>query len=137
ALPFWLSLGTVPMACLGMAFGGIWVLALPLYCWTLFSILDAVTGRNEDNPDTDTPEDALYLYRLLTMIWFPVQFSVLCLMLWFVPQVGHLNMAEKVFLFIGMGVMSSTIGINYSHELMHQKPKVERWLGDLLLATVL
>src|SRR5690606_32585443 len=83
ALPFWLSLGTVPMAFLGMGFGGLWVLALPLYCWTLFSILDAVTGRNEDNPDTDTPEDELYLYRLLTMIWFPIQFSVLCFMLWF------------------------------------------------------
>jgi alkane 1-monooxygenase len=36
-----------------------------------------------------------------------------------------------------MGVMSGTIGINYSHELMHQKNRLERWLGDLLLATVL
>ena len=137
ALPFWLSLGTVPMAFLGMGLGGIWVLALPLYCWALFSVLDAVTGRNEENPDTATPEDQLYLYRLLTMIWFPVQFLVLCFMLWFVPQAGHLNGVEKVFLFIGMGVMSGTIGINYSHELMHQKPKAERWLGDLLLASVL
>ena len=33
--------------------------------------------------------------------------------------------------------MSGTIGINYSHELMHQKSKLERWLADLLLATVL
>lgn len=137
ALPFWLSLGTVPMAFLGMALGGVWVLALPLYCWALFSVLDAVTGQNEENPDTTTPEDQLYLYRLLTMIWFPVQFLVLCVMLWLVPQAGHLNGVEKVFLFIGMGVMSGTIGINYSHELMHQKPKIERWLGDLLLASVL
>ena len=37
----------------------------------------------------------------------------------------------------GVGVMSGVIGIVYSHELMHQKPKLERWLGDLLLASVL
>ena len=137
ALPFWLSLGTVPMAFLGMGLGGIWVLALPLYCWALFSILDALTGLNTDNADPDTPEEDLHLYRLLTMIWFPVQFLTLCFMLWFVPQAGHLNILEKVLLFTGMGVMSGTIGINYSHELMHQKSKLERWLGDLLLATVL
>jgi alkane 1-monooxygenase len=137
ALPFWLSLGTVPIAFVGMGLGGLWVLALPLYCWTLFSILDAVTGLNSENADPDTPEDDLQLYRLLTLIWFPVQLFTLCFMLWFVPQAGHLNLAEKIGLFIGMGVMSGTIGINYSHELMHQKPKLERWLADLLLASVL
>jgi len=33
--------------------------------------------------------------------------------------------------------MSGGIGINYAHELMHQSSKLERWLGDLLLASVL
>ena len=36
-----------------------------------------------------------------------------------------------------MGVMSGTIGINYSHEMMHQKTAVERGMADLLLAMVL
>src|SRR5690606_31534379 len=91
ALPFWLSLGTVPMTFLAMSFGGLWVLALPLYCWALFSVLDAVTGLNNENPDTNTPEEDLFLYRLLTMIWFPIQLATLCFMLWYVPQAGHLN----------------------------------------------
>ena len=137
ALPFWLSMGTVPVAFIGMGLGGVFVLLMPLYSWGLFSVLDAITGRNEDNADLQTPEDELYLYKLLTTIWFPVQFAVLCFMLWFVPQAAHLNIVEKVALFFGMGVMSGTIGINYSHELMHQKSKLERWLADLLLATVL
>ena len=137
ALPFWLSMGTVPVAFISMGLGGVFVLLMPLYSWGLFSVLDAITGRNEDNADLQTPEDELYLYKLLTTIWFPVQFAVLCFMLWFVPQAAHLNIVEKVALFFGMGVMSGTIGINYSHELMHQKSKLERWLADLLLATVL
>lgn len=137
ALPFWLSLGTVPVAFLSMGLGGIFVLLLPLYSWGLFTLLDALTGLNEDNADPDTSDEDLLLYTLLTQIWFPIQFVVLCIMLWFVPQAGHLNLAEKIGLFFGMGVMSGTIGINYSHELMHQRSRLERWLGDLLLATVL
>lgn len=34
-------------------------------------------------------------------------------------------------------MISGTIGINYAHELMHQKPKIERWMADILLASVL
>ena len=56
---------------------------------------------------------------------------------WYVPQASHLGVGEKIVLFFGMGVVSGTIGINYSHELMHQKSALEPWLGDLLLATVL
>ena len=38
---------------------------------------------------------------------------------------------------IGVGVITGTVGINYSHELLHQKNKTERTLGDLLLAMVM
>ncbi len=136
ALPFWLSLGTVPAALAGMAWGGPWVLLLPLYCWGLFSALDALLGLNLDNADPATPDEDLPLYRLLTLLWFPVQFTLLCLFLWYVPRssFGPWEMAGMTF---GMGVMTGTIGINYSHELMHQKPRLERWLADLMLATVL
>ncbi|MBE2277329.1 MAG: alkane 1-monooxygenase [Rhodobacteraceae bacterium] len=136
ALPFWLSLGTVPAALAGMAWGGPWVLLLPAYCWGLFSILDAVLGLNTDNADLSAGEADLSLYRLLTMIWFPLQFALLCLFLWYLPRSG-LGPWEKIGMTFGMGVMTGTIGINYSHELMHQKSRAERWLADLLLATVL
>ncbi len=35
-----------------------------------------------------------------------------------------------------MGIVAGTVGINYSHELMHQKSTWERWSADLLLASV-
>jgi alkane 1-monooxygenase len=58
-------------------------------------------------------------------------------MIWYATRAGHLGTFEKIGLFFGVGVASGTIGITYGHELMHQKPRVERWLADLLLATVL
>jgi len=137
ALPFWLSLLMIPLALTGATVGGWTVLLLPLYGWGLFSILDALAGLNLNNIDPETHEDDLVWYQLITLVWFPIQFTLLMGMIWYVPQAAHLGMAEKIGLFIGMGVISGTVGINYSHELMHQKSRLERWLGDLLLASVL
>ena len=136
-LPFWLSLATIPLAVLGAWAGGWTVLLLPLFSWALFSLLDALTGLNPDNADPATPDAQLKLYRLITLIWFPLQATLLFGLIWYVPQADHLGPAEKIGLFFGMGVIAGTIGINYSHELMHQKSRLERWLGDLLLASVL
>ena len=137
ALPFWLSLGTLPLALYGMAKGGWAVFLMPLYTWGLYALLDALLGLNLDDADLETPEDDLFWYKAITMMWFPLQFTILLVMLWYVPQAHHLNIFEKLMLFFGMGVMSGTIGIVYAHELMHQSDPLERWLADLLLASVL
>jgi len=137
ALPFWLSLGTVPLALIGIGWGGLWVLLLPLYSWGMFTLLDALTGLNPDNADPATPDRDLMLYRLVTLVWPPLQLAVLVAMLWLLPRSNHLGGWEKFGLMFGMGIMSGTVGINYAHELMHQKSRLERWLGDLLLASVL
>ena len=136
-LPFWLSLCLPPLAVVGMAFGGWTIALLPLSTWTLFIVLDALAGLNKANPDPQTPDADLSWYRAITLVWFPVQFALLVAMLWYVPRAAHLDTGERIALFFGMGVASGTIGITYSHELMHQKSRVERWLADLLLASVL
>ncbi len=137
ALPFWVSLALVPLAAIGAAYGG-WTTALmPIMAWWLFVLLDALCGTDDINRDPATPDAALFWHRLVTLIWFPVQFVTLCALLWYVPRAAHLNTAEALMLFFGMGVIGGTIGITYAHELMHQKSRIERWLGDLLLASVL
>ncbi|HDR28501.1 fatty acid desaturase [Rhodovulum sp.] len=137
ALPFWMSPGMIPMAIPGAASGG-WALALlPLYGWVSVTLLDAILGRNETNPDPDTPEQALFWHRLITLIWFPLQFVAIFGMLWWVSRSDHLSPFETIALFLGVGVISGTVGIVHSHELLHQRTRLERWLGDLLLSTVL
>ncbi|MCV6825682.1 MULTISPECIES: alkane 1-monooxygenase [Halocynthiibacter] len=137
ALPFWLSLGMIPLAIIGAVYGGWFVVLLPLYGWFLFGILDALTGLNLVNFDPNTPESDLFWYRLITLMWFPIQFCVIFGLIAYVPTAEHLGALEKFGLFFGVGVISGAIGITYAHELMHQKNRVERWLADLLLATVL
>lgn len=137
ALPFWLSLTLIPVALVSAGLGGWFTLLLPLWAWWLFTLLDVFTGLNLDNADTDTPDAALFWYRLITLIWFPIQFVTIYGLIYYATRATHLDLGEKLVLFFGVGVISGTVGINYSHELMHQKNKWERWLGDLLLATVL
>ncbi|WP_281856377.1 alkane 1-monooxygenase [Litoreibacter halocynthiae] len=137
AVPFWLSLLMIPLALIGASQGGWWLVLLPIYGWGMFSILDAIIGLNLDNADLDTTEDDLFWYRAITMMWFPLQFILIFGMIAYATRADHLSGGEQIALFFGVGIISGTIGINYSHELMHQKNKLERWLGDLLLSSVL
>ena len=137
AAPFALSLVTVPLAWIGLTQGGWTTLLLPLYVWWVITGLDVLTGPNMDNPDPNTPDTALKWYRWITMIWFPVQFVTVFSAIWYVAHTDHLSVLEVIVIFFGIGVMCGTIGIVYAHELVHQRNKLERWLGDLLLANVL
>lgn len=138
ALPFWLSLGLPPMAFVAAAYGGWTLLLLPVATWYLFALIDSFVGLNEANPDPNGSTDAqLFWYRAITLIWPVVQFLTVFGVLVIVAQTDHLTGWEEIGLFMGLGVITGTIGINYSHELMHQKPRIERWAGDILLAMVL
>ncbi|WP_103332110.1 alkane 1-monooxygenase [Pseudotabrizicola formosa] len=137
AVPFWLTLGIVPLAAIGAVHGGWYTALVPAYSILVYSSLDALTGLNDRNADPETPEGMLFWYRLLTLIWTPVQMGVLFGTIWYVTHRGHLAGPELGVLFFGIGIISGTVGINYSHELIHQKNRLERWLGDILLASVL
>ena len=137
AMPFWSSLALVPIAWVAAIFGGWTILLLPASTWYLFSIIDAFEGLYEENADPQTPEDDLYWYRLITLIWAPIQFATIFGILVFVTLTGHLAWWEEWALFAGLGILTGTVGIVYAHVLMHQKSMIERWMGDILMTMAL
>ena len=137
AMPFWLTLGLVPLAFLGATLGGWYTALVPAYSILIYSSLDALTGVDERNADPETPDAMLFWYQLLTLIWTPIQMVILFGTIWYVTNTSHLSGLELGVLFFGIGIITGTVGINYSHELMHQKDKLERWMADILLASVL
>lgn len=137
ALPYWLPLLLVPLIWFSAIQGGWWVISAPLVAWYLFSILDAAAGLNLANNDPQTPDDALFWYRLVTLVWPALQFVTLFGLMAYVLEAEHLGRTERIVLFFGVGVITGTVGINFSHELMHQRNNLERWYGDILLAMVL
>ena len=137
AAPFWITLGLLPLAWVGAVHGGWTLVLLPFATWTSFAILDGFVGLDLENADLSATEEDLFWYKAITIAWAPLQFLTLFGMIWYATSTDHLSTLEKILLFFGMGVISGTVGINYSHELMHQKDKFERWLADILLAMVL
>ncbi len=134
ALPFWASLVLIPAVWIAAIFGAWTVLLVPAVTWLTFSVLDVFAGLETANPDIDTPDRDLFWYRLITLIWAPLQAITLFTVLAYITSSGHLVWWEKLGVAFGLGIMVGTIGIVYAHELMHQQSKLERWLGDILMA---
>ncbi|MGJ8603133.1 MAG: alkane 1-monooxygenase [Marivita sp.] len=137
ALPFWLSLFMIPLVLSAAYIGGLWTLVPMLATWGVFAALDAALGLDTDNLDPQTKDNALYWHRMITLIWPPLQFMMIFGLVWYLPRAAHLGPLEVYLVTIGMGVLSGSVGIVYAHELMHQRNKLERWLGDLLMTMAL
>ena len=137
ALAFWLSMLIVPLFVFAVLYGS-WAVLLPmLSTWYLFNILDVLIGQFKGDADPETADTDLFWYRLVTLVWPFLQFALLFWAIWYIPRAEHLGLVETYFLFVSVGIITGTVGINYSHELMHQKSKFERRLSEWLLAMVL
>ena len=137
AIPFWLSLIFVPSLAFALYLGGWWLLAFPVFVWTVYSILDILVGLDTENADPQTSDDRLFWYKLITLVWPPIQFVVIFGSIALATYWLEFTWWEKIFLMLGVGFATGTVGINYAHELMHQKNRLERILSDFLLAMVL
>ncbi|MCF6234575.1 MAG: alkane 1-monooxygenase [Rhodobacteraceae bacterium] len=137
AWPYWMTLTFVPLVALAVLQGGWTIWLIPFYGWVVMPLLDIVLGRNLKNPDPDTPDEALFWFRLLTWIWLPIQIVMVFGSLWYLTRVASYSTAETLGIMFGIGVTTGIVGIVYSHELMHKPNRFERNLGDLLLALVL
>ncbi|MFC3119671.1 alkane 1-monooxygenase [Jhaorihella thermophila] len=137
AWPYWMTLAFVPLVLLALWQGG-WTIALiPFYGWVLMPLLDLLVGGSEENADPDTPESELFWFKLLTWIWFPLEFALVFGAIWAITRVGGYGTVEEWALMFGIGVTTGTVGIVHAHELFHKPGRFERNLGDLLMALVL
>lgn len=137
ALPFWISLIMLPLFAISCIFGGWTLLLVPAYGWVLVSILDRFAGLDEENMDPETGEEQLYWYRMITIIWLPLQLIVIFGGLMVVSWSGHLSGWEKLWLMLSVGIITGSIGINYAHELIHRPNRFEHMLGEWMLISVL
>ncbi len=137
AWPYWLTLSFVPLVILTVSQGG-WTIALiPAYGWVLMPLLDTILGKNLTNPDLDTPDSELFWFRLLTWIWFTIEFCLVFGTIWALTHSTGYSALETIGIMFGIGVTTGTVGIVYAHELFHKSARFERGFGDLLMTMVL
>lgn len=137
AAPFWVSIILAILVFVSAVFGG-WTIALvPFYGLFFSSVVDRIIGDNQDNVDPNTETSLLFWHQLVTLVWVPLQFAFIFFAITAATRFDHLSVHESIWMMVAMGVATGGIGIVYAHELIHQKNKLERTLGDLLLAMVL
>ena len=136
ALPFAMSLAVLPVVWLAATHGGWTIFLVPLSTWGLFSLLDTFGGI-APTLDPDTPEEELFWHRAVVAFWPFAQTLMIFGTLALVAGHPTHTLLEKLGIFIGVGVVTGTIGIVYAHELMHQPARFERWLGDILMCMAL
>jgi len=136
AIPFWISLLFVPIIAFAGWKGSFWIALTPVFGWYVTTVLDFIGGKNTDNPDPNAGGD-LFWYRLITILWLPIQVCLVFGALAYVSWTDRLDTSETIFFMGTVGIASGSIGIVYAHELMHQKAKWERALGDALMTMAL
>ena len=135
-LPFWSSLILFALGWFTVVTGGYSFLLVTAVVWYVVPILDQIMSKAKSNVDPETGENTLAPFVLITKIWPIFQFILIFGGLWVVEQRDD-AFGLQMGVFFAIGMISGTVGINYSHELMHQKNKFERNMADVLLAMTL
>jgi len=137
ALPYWISLLLLPCVWLAATRGGAFLLLLPIGASIAAIVADTLVGRDTSNADPATPTSELFWHRMITIAWVPIQAILLFGAIYYVGRHSDLDAFEIWALSVGLGFVCGAIGIVYAHELMHQKNRFERWLGDILMCMTL
>lgn len=138
--PFFLLLLFPFFALLALRFGGLWLLAAPLFAFVAMPAIDFLLDifkrpeatRLSVSPNGEKLADALLHTYLL------IQLLLLAAGVFYFPDVfrerGALEAAGLVLTF---GIMTGGIGITIAHELVHRREAHSYWSGVLLLCSVL
>ncbi|MEK7482724.1 MAG: alkane 1-monooxygenase [Planctomycetota bacterium] len=102
-------------------------------------LLDYLFGKDPFNPSDQ--DEVLGLtkqpyYSWLTLASVPILLGIL-LTGGVVFMDGNFNLAGKIGWILSVGVVSSLLGINVSHELIHKTSRIEQWSGGVLLSMVI
>ena len=141
-LTFWaLMVPLVPFSAYVGVESGIqdyWAWFMYIFIFGIIQILDFLVGKDPTNPDeaVQVPtmsEEIFYRVSAIAMgfVWIAVLFYA-----------GHVFMTNDYGLLgqigwiVSIGTVGGIIAINLGHELIHKDPKVENWMGGLLLSTV-
>ena len=111
AAPFAISLLFLPLAALGAWFGGLWMLAAPLYTFAIIPSLDHLMKLNEEYLPADTDVSHLFWHRVLLWAWVPVQFLMIFGLVWIAANTDRLAIWEILTMAVIIGLATGGIGI--------------------------
>lgn len=136
ALPFYLVFFNIPLIAFVAMLGGWWISIAFIYFAFLITLTDLAAGLNVENLDPLTEDHQLFWYTLVTKLWPFAQIFLIYFMIYLLTHYDY-DLIERVALMIVVGYSAGIAGIVIAHELIHRPNRFERFLGDILLGTVL
>ncbi|MED5387603.1 MAG: alkane 1-monooxygenase [Pseudomonadota bacterium] len=115
-----------------------WAWAIYFTVFGAIPIADHLIGKDPSNPDEATEVPTLSeerIYRVFTLVMGWIWIGVL----FYAAQIYMTNDYSwfgKLGWIVSIGTIGGVIAINLGHELIHKDPKIENWMGGLLLASV-
>jgi alkane 1-monooxygenase len=111
----------------------LWVPILALY--GALPLVDALAPPNPVTLDNDDVAalDRTLAFRVITWAWVPVHVA---LIIWALDYVHStpLEAWQFVSFVVAVGSTAGAVGMTFAHELIHRSGRLERGLGDVLLA---
>ena len=136
ALPFYLVFLNIPLLVVATMFGGWWIFVAYAYFAILMSLSDYAAGLNAENLDPLTQERQLFWYTLVTKLWPAAQIFLILFGIYRLANFEY-TVVERIGIMVIIGFSSGIAGFVIAHELIHRANRFERFLGDLLLSTVM
>ena len=127
---------SVPMILIALAamFGGIWGFCAVGYVTVLVFLMDRLIARPMQNAD---PEAEFPAATSLLVGLGAAHFSVLALALWAVAGQSGLGGTERALVALASALVIGQISHPVAHELIHQRPRALRLMGQLIYSSIL
>lgn len=136
ALPYALGFVLPMLIFWSTAAGGAWCWLPVVSLYGALPIVDALVRQNPRHPSADeiADLDTTPWFRVITWAWVPVH---VVLVFWATSVASTRPLgSEWSGLLVSVGSTGGAIGMTYAHELVHRSSRLERALGDVLLALV-
>jgi alkane 1-monooxygenase len=135
AAPHLIGFVLPPLIVLTVSLGGGWTFVPLLVVYVLLPLADRSPNPQNPTPEGERDLSSNLWFRAITWSWVPVQVALLFWVLTAVAR-GRVTGLELLGVTLSLGITTGGMGITFAHELIHRANRVERRLGEALLATV-
>ena len=115
-----------------------WAWFLYFVVFGIIPVLDYIIGKDPSNPDEHQQVPSMSQERIYTSALFLMGFiwlGVLFFAGWVFVNNDYSLLGQLGWI-VSIGTVGGIIAINLGHEFVHKDPKLENWMGGLLLSSV-
>ncbi|MCY4227768.1 MAG: fatty acid desaturase [Gammaproteobacteria bacterium] len=134
ALPFFLPVAIFPFVIAAAMYGGWWLVG-PFMFLLLADQLDTTLGTDVESANPNQSDNRLFWFNMAVWMWVTVYFVAFIYVFQQVFVAQNLATWESVLVVLSLGAVAR-MALNAGHDMIHRRTKLERRIGEFLMASV-